>query len=84
MTHKTNEDSLKGLDPDQIVRKTKGGQRYFGLGPTRLDEAIRRGDIPAPFPLTASGRAVGWTGRQIIEHHRAMMQRMAASKKQTA
>jgi predicted DNA-binding transcriptional regulator AlpA len=73
----TNE-TIKRLEPDEVVRWTNG-PKYFGLKKSQQDEAVKRGEIPQPFKLTASGRATGWTGQQIIEHHR---QRMAASKKQ--
>ena len=55
------------LHPNAIVRKSEG-RKYFGLGPSQLAEAIKRGEIPAPFPLTESGRAQGWTGQQILDH----------------
>jgi predicted DNA-binding transcriptional regulator AlpA len=59
------------LDPHQIVRKGEG-KKYFGFGPTQLDEKIKKHEIPAPIPLSNSGRAVGWTGAMIIEHHRQL------------
>jgi hypothetical protein len=49
------------------------GPRYFGYRHTQLDEKIRSGEIPAPLSLSASGRAKGWLGRQIIEHHRRLL-----------
>jgi hypothetical protein len=67
------------LDPHEIVRKGNG-KRYFGLGPTQLEEGIKKGEIPAPFDLTDSGRAKGWTGQQIIDHH-ARRQAAAAAKR---
>lgn len=71
---------IEELDPNQIVRKGEG-PKYFGLKSTALDDAIKAELIPAPFALTEGGRAKGWTGRQIIDHHNA---RIAASKTEVA
>jgi len=49
------------------------GPKYFGYKHSQLDEKIRAGEIPAPFPLTDSGRAKGWIGRQIIEWQNARL-----------
>lgn len=68
------------LDPNQIVRMSEG-RKYFGYKHTQLDEKIKTGEIPAPIPLSDSGRAKGWLGHQIIEHQRA---RMAAALKRGA
>ena len=64
------------LDPNEIFRP-KRAEKYFGFKHSQLDEKIKSGEIPAPFPLSESGRAVGWTGAQIIEHQR---RRLAAAK----
>jgi predicted DNA-binding transcriptional regulator AlpA len=61
-----------GLHPNQVIRKSEG-RKYFGLGPSQLAEAIKRGEIPAPFSLTESGRAQGWLGQQILDHQRRRM-----------
>jgi hypothetical protein len=58
--------------PYQVIRK-KDGPAYFGFGHAQLDEQIRVGAVPAPIPLSATGRAKGWTGQQIIDHHAALM-----------
>ena len=80
MKDKTEElPNLAELEPDQIIRKCDG-PKYFGLKSTALDDAIDRGDIEPPMALTAGGRARGWTGRQIINHHR---RRLAAAAKPT-
>jgi predicted DNA-binding transcriptional regulator AlpA len=71
-----NEDIIRGLEADELIRKSKGS-KYFGLKHSALEDAIDRGEIPRPFTLTATGRAKAWTGRQIIEHHR---QRIAATR----
>ena len=47
----------------------KLGRKYFGLKRSQLDDQIKRGAIPRPFPLVEGGRATGWLGRQIIAHH---------------
>jgi hypothetical protein len=58
------------LNPYQIVR-LHDGPIYFGFASTQLAEKIKSGEIPEPQYLTASGRARGWTGQQIIDWHRA-------------
>ena len=65
------------LHPNQIIRISEG-RKYFGYGHSQLEEKIKSGEIPAPFPLSDSGRAMGWTGRQIIEHQ---ARRAAAAKR---
>jgi hypothetical protein len=71
------------LNPLQIVRLSDG-PLYFGLAPTQLGEKIKSGEIPEPQYLTATGRARGWTGAQIIEWHKAkdaaQAERAAAAK----
>jgi predicted DNA-binding transcriptional regulator AlpA len=67
---------LAELHPSEIVR-LRDGAKFFGFKHSQLDEKIKSGEIPAPFPLSESGRAVGWTGAQIIEHQR---RRLAAAK----
>jgi predicted DNA-binding transcriptional regulator AlpA len=57
------------LDPDAIIPREEG-PKYFGLKRSRLDEGIKSGVIPRPFPLTEGGRKTGWLGQQIIDHHR--------------
>jgi predicted DNA-binding transcriptional regulator AlpA len=57
------------IDPNEVVRREQGA-KYFGLKRTALDEAIKKGAVPRPFPLTEGGRATGWLGRQIIAHHK--------------
>ena len=68
---------LEQLDPNQIVR-VREGRKYFGYGHSQIDEKIKSGEVPAPFPLSDSGRAMGWTGRQIIQWQ---AERAAASKR---
>jgi predicted DNA-binding transcriptional regulator AlpA len=59
------------LHPNQIIRKREA-RKYFGFGPTQLDEKIKSGEVPKPMRLSDSGRALGWLGKQIIEHHRKL------------
>jgi hypothetical protein len=64
---------------DLSIIRWADGPRVFGLRPSRLREKIRAGEIPAPFPLSASGRALGWTQQMVREHHEAMA-RLAAER----
>jgi predicted DNA-binding transcriptional regulator AlpA len=73
-----NERIRETLDPHQIIRRREG-RKYFGLGLTQIDEKIKKGEIPKPIALSDSGRATGWTGRQIIEHQARLV---AAAAKQ--
>ena len=63
----TDNKGVEGLHPNEIVR-LKDAPKYFGLGKTQLDEKIKAGEIDPPIALSASGRAKGFTGQQIIEH----------------
>lgn len=66
------------LDPAEIFRP-KQAEKYFGLKHTQINEKVRAGEIEAPFLLGGEGgKAVGWTGRQIINYHR---KRIAATAK---
>jgi predicted DNA-binding transcriptional regulator AlpA len=58
---------LKNLSPLHIIRQ-KYGPQVFGYSKTQIEETIRTGEIPEPIPLSASGRARGWTGQQILDH----------------
>ncbi len=69
-------EDFKDLDPSQIVRKCDG-EKYFGYKHTQLDDKIKTGEIPAPKPLSSGGRAVGWFGWQVNEHHRRIRQNAA-------
>ena len=55
----------RSLVPDQIYRPDEA-RFFFGYKATQLDEKIKAGEVPAPIPLSDSGRAVGWLGSQII------------------
>jgi hypothetical protein len=59
------------LDPLQIVRLVNG-EKVFGLKASALKSKMEKGEIPTPIPLSDSGRALGWTGRQIMDHHARM------------
>jgi predicted DNA-binding transcriptional regulator AlpA len=69
----------RSLVADQIYRPSEA-RHFFGFKPTQLTEKIRLGEIPAPIPLSDSGRAVGWLGSQIIEWQ---AQRIAAAAKRS-
>jgi hypothetical protein len=57
------------LDPNEIFRPRQA-EKYLGYKHSQLDELIKKGEIEPPFPLSDSGRAVAWTGRMLINHHR--------------
>jgi predicted DNA-binding transcriptional regulator AlpA len=73
---KTRVEDPRLLVPDQIYRKSEAGP-YFGYKPTQLDEKIKTGEIPKPIPLSLSGRATGWLGQQIIDHHARLIEAAA-------
>jgi hypothetical protein len=60
------------LSPFEIIRLADA-QKYFGLASTELAGKIASGEIDQPKFITApGGRARGFTGAQIIAHHRKM------------
>ena len=66
-----------GIKPQNIYRKSDRVTReILGLGATTIDEAIKDGTLPAPLPLTAHGKALGWYGWQLIG---VMKQRLVAA-----
>src|SRR5206468_2628638 len=73
----TMKDDIAGLSPNQLVR-LRDGEKYFGYKPTQRDKKIKQGLIPRPMRFSPGGRAVGWTGAQIIEHHRQLRELAAA------
>jgi predicted DNA-binding transcriptional regulator AlpA len=60
------------LDPNEIFRP-KQAEKYFGLRHSQIALKVKAGELPAPIRLSASGSAVGWTGRQIIEFHKVRL-----------
>jgi hypothetical protein len=55
------EGKFSELDPYQIICLSEG-RKYFGYGPTQIDEKIKSGEIPAPIALSDTGRqGVDWT-----------------------
>jgi predicted DNA-binding transcriptional regulator AlpA len=62
------------IHPNEVIR-LKDGPTYFGFGPTQIDAKIKTGEIPPPLSLSASGRARGWLGSQIIEHQAKLQRR---------
>jgi predicted DNA-binding transcriptional regulator AlpA len=57
--------SARPLVVGQIYRRSEG-PAYFGLQSSQIDEKIKSGEIPPPFPLTDTGRASGWLGQTIL------------------
>ena len=74
--------AAENFDPLQIVRYVDG-PKVFGLKPSALKAKIDAGKIPAPIPLSDSGRALGWTRQTIINHH-ARMAALAEERKKAA
>jgi hypothetical protein len=70
------DDQNFGIDPAAAYRYREG-PRLFGLQKSQLNDAIKAGLIPAPFPVVEGGNAKIWIGIQIIEHRR---QRMAVAR----
>jgi hypothetical protein len=63
--------------PDRIYRKYEG-PRLFGYSKSRLDVLEKQGVIPPTFKLTPHGRARGWFGHQILDHHARVAAEIAA------
>lgn len=40
---------------------------YVDLSPSTIDTLVRRGEFPAPFRLSASGRAKAWFTDEVDE-----------------
>jgi hypothetical protein len=70
------------IHPDHIYRYREH-RRLFGFGPTQTAEKIKSGEIPAPMRLSATGKASGWLGRVILEHHERLA-KAAEAKAKTA
>jgi hypothetical protein len=87
--HHPTEDEIKQLateleiDLAEIIRPARA-YPLFGLGHSQVAEKIKAGEIDPPIPLTETGHAVGWTGRQIIIHHWKRLQLAVAKKRQVA
>jgi hypothetical protein len=62
---------LSELSRNQIVRK-KFGPFYFGYQTSGIENLMEAGLLPRAFALSEGGRAQGWTGGQILDHHAAM------------
>src|SRR5262249_1957489 len=54
------------ISPHQLIRR-KDGPTVFGYQDTVLRTKIAAGEIPEPFPLTDSGRALFWYGSQVLD-----------------
>jgi predicted DNA-binding transcriptional regulator AlpA len=69
------------INPDYVYRTSKFGPKFFGFKDAALFEAIKKGIVPRPFPLSDDGRATGWFGRTILEWQK---EREEAARKQQA
>lgn len=63
---------LDGGDDDLEIVRFNQGPKVFGLGMSTIVEKIKTGELPAPFPLSEGGKALGWTRGTIRAHHAAM------------
>jgi hypothetical protein len=75
---KASTELIGEIQPDRIYRTTLS-PAIFGYGPQATRDKIKSGELPTPFPLSASARFDAWTGKQILDH-RARMQALAAEK----
>jgi prophage regulatory protein len=50
--------------PDRLIRR-KDLPGYVGLERAQISELIKSGDLPAPIPLSDSGRKVAWLASEI-------------------
>jgi hypothetical protein len=66
-----------GINLAEIFRPQRA-YALFGLKHTQVAEKIRSGEIERPIPLSESGTAVRWTGRQMVIHH---YRRLVAAKR---
>lgn len=58
---------LGEIHPDFFYnRSSRIARGAIGYGPTQTDEKIKRGELPPPVKLSASGRSSGWYGRTLI------------------
>ena len=68
-----------GIDLAEIFRPQRA-YPLFGLKHSQISEKVKSGEIDPPIPLTESGIAVGWTGRQIVINHYRRLARAAAKR----
>jgi hypothetical protein len=71
------------IDLGEIFRPERA-YAYFGLRHSQVFEKIKAGEIDPPIPLTATGHAIGWTGRALVIHHWRRLQLAAARKRKVA
>lgn len=60
------------LPPNKLIRMCDG-EEVWGLGQSAIKEKVEDGELPAPFPLSDTGRALAWYGWQVNAHRRRMM-----------
>ena len=72
-------DLTERIHPDFVYRLMSPVARaVVGLGPTQTMEAIKRGELPPPISMSASGYAKGWTGQQLIDLQRQRVEKAEA------
>jgi hypothetical protein len=56
------------INPDRFYTISEVAKfRFFGCGPTALNEKIKSGELPPPIRSFKSSRQAGWYGRTIQE-----------------
>jgi hypothetical protein len=66
------------IEPQLIYRVTLS-PAIFGYGQQRTNELIKNGELPVPFPLSATSTFKAWTGQQILDHRAAMQKQAEAN-----
>jgi hypothetical protein len=83
------EDEIKQLADELGIKlaeifRPRRAYPLFGLGHSQVAEKVAAGEIDPPIPLTETGAAVGWTGRQMDINHWRRQQLAVAKKKKVA
>jgi predicted DNA-binding transcriptional regulator AlpA len=58
--------TVPAINPDFVYRITVL-PAYLGLGLSQIKSKIKSGEFPRPVSLSASGRALGYYGSQLLE-----------------
>jgi hypothetical protein len=87
--HHPTEDEIKQLATELGIKlsdsyRPKHAYPFFGLKHSQVADKINSGEIEPPIPLTETGSAVAWTGRQLVIHQWRRLQMAIAKKKQVA
>jgi predicted DNA-binding transcriptional regulator AlpA len=80
MTIKKGVETIDDIKPDHLYRVSRAAE-IFGYGPQSIRDKIKSGELPQPFPLSASSRFEAWLGQDILDH-RAHMRVLAAKRLQ--